>query len=33
LPAAAAAAPPAGVKVTPFGDAPGCFAKYRIELN
>jgi 2',3'-cyclic-nucleotide 2'-phosphodiesterase/3'-nucleotidase len=32
-PAAAAAAPPAGVKVTPFGDAPGGFAKYRIELN
>jgi hypothetical protein len=23
---------PAGVKLTPLGDAPGGFAKYRIEL-
>jgi 2',3'-cyclic-nucleotide 2'-phosphodiesterase/3'-nucleotidase len=31
-PAAASAAAPAGVKLTPLGDAPGGFAKYRIEL-
>ena len=31
-PAAAAAAVPAGVKLTPMGDAPGGFVKYRIEL-
>ncbi len=31
-PAAAHAAAPAGVKLTPLGDAPGGFAKYRIEL-
>ena len=31
-PAAAFAAAPAGVKLTPMGDAPGGFAKYRIEL-
>jgi 2',3'-cyclic-nucleotide 2'-phosphodiesterase/3'-nucleotidase len=31
-PAAAAAPAPAGVKLTPMGDAPGGFVKYRIEL-
>jgi len=31
-PAAAHAAQPPGVKLTPMGDAPGGFAKYRIEL-
>lgn len=31
-PAAATAAAPAGVKLTPMGDAPGGFVKYRIEL-
>jgi 2',3'-cyclic-nucleotide 2'-phosphodiesterase/3'-nucleotidase len=31
-PAAAHAAAPAGVKLTTIGDAPGGFAKYRIEL-
>jgi 2',3'-cyclic-nucleotide 2'-phosphodiesterase/3'-nucleotidase len=30
-PAAAAVAAPAGVKLTPMGDAPGGFVKYRIE--
>jgi 2',3'-cyclic-nucleotide 2'-phosphodiesterase / 3'-nucleotidase len=31
-PAAATAAVPPGVKLTPMGDAPGGFVKYRIEL-
>ena len=30
-PAAAHAAAPAGVRLTPMGDAPGGFAKYRVE--
>jgi 2',3'-cyclic-nucleotide 2'-phosphodiesterase/3'-nucleotidase len=32
-PAAASAATPAGVKLTPMGDAPGGFVKYRLELG
>jgi 2',3'-cyclic-nucleotide 2'-phosphodiesterase/3'-nucleotidase len=32
-PASAAAAAPIGVKLTPMGDAPGGFVKYRIELG
>ena len=30
-PAAAAAAPPAGISITPLGPAPGGFAMYRVE--
>jgi 2',3'-cyclic-nucleotide 2'-phosphodiesterase / 3'-nucleotidase len=32
-PAASSAAAPIGVKVTPLGDAPGGFVKYRLELT
>jgi hypothetical protein len=32
-PATAHAAAPVGVKLTPLGDAPGGFAKYRVEAG